>query len=103
MWPASFSWWASLLYLALAGTVVAFAAFLTLQQRLGPGAAASVGVATPVVALLVSTALEGFRPGLLTVAGAALAIAGNVLMLRRPAAPPPAAAPVSPGAARAAE
>ncbi len=71
------------MYLSLAGTVVAFAAFLTLQDRLGPGKAATVGVMTPVIALVVSTALEGYRPELRTLAGAALAIAGNALMLSR--------------------
>lgn len=43
----------------------------------------TIGVMTPVVALAVSSAFEGFRPGALTLAGAALAVAGNVLMLRR--------------------
>lgn len=81
--PAAPSWWLSLAYLAVAGTVVAFAAFLTLQERLGPGKASTVGVMTPVLALLVSTAFEGYRPGLATLGGAALTIAGNVLMLRR--------------------
>jgi drug/metabolite transporter (DMT)-like permease len=80
--PAAPSWWLSLAYLSVAGTVVAFAAFLTLQQRLGPGPASTVGVMTPVVALVVSTAFEGYRPGLATLAGAALTVAGNVLMLR---------------------
>ena len=83
VWPTAASWWLSLAYLSLAGTVVAFAGFLTLQQRLGPGKAATVGVMTPVVALAVSTALEGYRPDVHTAAGAALAILGNVLMLRR--------------------
>lgn len=83
--PTAPSWWLSLAYLSLAGTVVAVAAFLTLQQRLGPGKAASVGVMTPVVALAVSTAFEGYRPGWMTLAGAALAVSGNLLMLRRDA------------------
>ncbi len=81
--PTAPSWWISLAYLSIAGTVLAFSAFLTLQQRLGPGPAASIGVMTPVLALAVSTAFEGFRPGLWTLAGAALALAGNALMLRR--------------------
>jgi drug/metabolite transporter (DMT)-like permease len=87
VWPTAVSWWLrSLAYLAVAGTVVAFGGFLTLQQRLGPGKAATVGVMTPVLALAVSTALEGFRPdAYATAAGAALAILGNVLMLRRDA------------------
>jgi drug/metabolite transporter (DMT)-like permease len=82
--PAVVSWWLAMAYLSGAGTVVAFASFLTLQQRLGPGKAASVGVMTPVVALAVSTALEGYRAEALTFAGAALAVLGNVLMLRPP-------------------
>lgn len=81
--PSAPSWWLSLAYLSVAGTVVTFASFLTLQQRVGPGKAASVGIMTPVVALVVSTALEGYRPGLLALAGALLALGGNVLMLRR--------------------
>ena len=81
--PAAPAWWLSLIYLSVAGTVVAFAAFLALQQRLGPGKAGTTGVMTPVVALTVSTLFEGYAPGLVTFAGLALAVLGNVLMLRR--------------------
>jgi drug/metabolite transporter (DMT)-like permease len=80
--PAIASWWLSLVYLALAGSVIAFACFLALQQRVGPGPASTVSVMTPVLALAVSAALEGFRPVWLTWCGAALAVAGNVLILR---------------------
>ncbi len=79
--PTAWSWWLSLAYLALAGSVIAFACFLTLQQRIGPGAASTVGVMTPVFALVVSALFEGFRPVLLTWLGAALAAAGNLLIL----------------------
>ena len=90
--PTASSWWLSLAYLAFAGSVLTFACFLTLQDRVGPGPAGTVGVMTPLLALLVSIAFEGFRPDALTAAGAALAIAGNALMLiparsGRPAAP----------------
>jgi drug/metabolite transporter (DMT)-like permease len=81
--PTAPSWWLSLAYLALAGSVVAFAAYLTLQDRLGPGKASTIGVMTPVLALGVSTAFEGYRPDTFTAAGVALAIAGNAMMLRR--------------------
>ena len=80
--PTAPSWWLSLLYLSLAGSVLTFACFLTLQQRIGPGPTGSIGVMTPLLALVVSMAFEGFRPGALTFAGAALAVLGNVLMLR---------------------
>jgi drug/metabolite transporter (DMT)-like permease len=74
----------SLLYLAVLGSVVAFGTYLTLMRQVGPGAAAYVGVATPVVALALSTLLEGYRWTWLSIAGVALALAGNVLALRAP-------------------
>jgi drug/metabolite transporter (DMT)-like permease len=103
--PQAPSWWLSLAYLSVFGTVLAFAGFLTLQQRLGPGKAATVGVMTPVVALAVSAVMEGYRPAALTFAGAALAVLGNVLMLHRPAhaAPGGPSAALKPGGAPAAE
>ncbi|MEO7009936.1 MAG: DMT family transporter [Caldimonas sp.] len=81
--PASASWWLSLIYLVLAGSVLTFACFLTLQDRIGPGPTGAVGVMTPLLALLVSMALEGYRPDAYTAAGAVLAVFGNVLMLGR--------------------
>lgn len=83
--PLVFSWWASLLYLALAGSVLTFACYLTLQDRIGPGPSGAIGVMTPLLALVVSLLFEGYRPDVLTGVGAALAVAGNALMLRRPA------------------
>lgn len=81
--PSVVSWWLSLLYLALAGSVLTFACFLTLQERIGPGPTGTIGVMTPLLALVISMIFEAFRPDALVVAGAALAVAGNVLMLRR--------------------
>lgn len=80
----------SLLYLALAGSVLAFGSYFALIARVGPARAAYVGVMTPVVALVVSTALEGFVWQAATIAGVALAIAGNVLALHQPARAIPA-------------
>jgi drug/metabolite transporter (DMT)-like permease len=81
--PVEPRWWFALGWLALAGSIVAFACFLTLQERIGPGPAGAVGVMTPLVALVVSMALENFRPDLRTGLGAMLAVAGNLLLLRR--------------------
>ncbi|MFT3956856.1 MAG: DMT family transporter [Piscinibacter sp.] len=92
--PSGPAWWAALLYLALAGSVLTFACYLTLLDRLGAGPAGTVGVMTPLLALVVSLVFEGYRPEWLTLAGAALAVAGNVAMLRP-------AAPVRPAAAAA--
>jgi drug/metabolite transporter (DMT)-like permease len=92
--PAAPVWWVTFAYLVLAGSIVTFAAFLALQDRIGPGPTGAIGVMTPLLALVVSIALEGFRPTLLTAAGAALAVLGNALMLRarRPLASPARAA-----------
>lgn len=93
--PALWSWWLALGYLALAGSVLSFACYLTLQERLGPGPSGAVGVMTPLLALATSTVAEGYRPDVLTAAGVLLAVGGNVLMLSRmgamqtPAVPPP--------------
>jgi drug/metabolite transporter (DMT)-like permease len=73
---------ASLAYLALAGSVVAFGAYLTLLSQVGAGPSSYVGVATPVIAMLLSTWFEGYRWSLPAVIGVALAFAGNVLVLR---------------------
>jgi drug/metabolite transporter (DMT)-like permease len=85
-WPTAPIWWLSLAYLAFAGSVLTFACFLTIQDRIGVGPAGTIGVMTPLLALVVSLAFEGYRPNLLTAVGAALAVAGNALMLI-PAAP----------------
>ena len=63
--------------------VVSFACYLTIQERLGPGPSGTIGVMTPLLALGVSVLLESYRPDALTGAGVLLAVAGNVLMLRR--------------------
>ncbi|MBX3607541.1 MAG: DMT family transporter [Piscinibacter sp.] len=80
--PLAPLWWTALLYLALAGSVLAFACYLTLVERLGAGPSGTIGVMTPLLALVVSLAFEGYRPGWIALAGAALAVLGNVWMLR---------------------
>ena len=80
--PTVASWWLSWVYLALAGSVMTFACFLTLQERIGPGPSGSIGVMTPLLALLVSMLLESYQATLFTLIGAALAIMGNVLVLK---------------------
>jgi drug/metabolite transporter (DMT)-like permease len=72
---------ASLAYLAVVGSVVAFAAYLTLLKRVGPGPSSFIGIATPVLAMLLTTAFEGYRWTWVAVAGVVLAIAGNAIAL----------------------
>ncbi|HEY2630318.1 MAG TPA: EamA family transporter [Usitatibacter sp.] len=73
----------SLLYLAILGSVVAFAAYLTLVKNVGTARASYTGVMVPIVALVVSAAFEGFDWHPLTWLGIAVSVAGNVIILRR--------------------
>jgi drug/metabolite transporter (DMT)-like permease len=63
--------------------VIAFACYLALQQRIGPGPSSTIGVMTPVLALVISAVFEGYQPALLSWLGVALAVAGNSLILWR--------------------
>ncbi|MET0595511.1 MAG: EamA family transporter [Polyangiaceae bacterium] len=74
----------SLAYLAVFGSVVAFVSYLTLQGDIGADRASYVGVVTPVVALTLSTVLEGYHWTAPAVAGAALCLGGNLLVLKKP-------------------
>jgi drug/metabolite transporter (DMT)-like permease len=73
----------SLAYLAVLGSILAFAAYLTLLHRVGAARAGYIGVMVPIVALVISAAFEGFRWHALTWAGIAVSVAGNVIVLRR--------------------
>jgi drug/metabolite transporter (DMT)-like permease len=72
----------SLAYLSVFGSIIAFGAYLTLLKRVGGGPAAFVAVATPVIALALSTLFEGYRWTWVAALGVVLAVAGNWLALR---------------------
>ena len=73
----------SLAYLAVFGSVLAFGAYLTLIGRIGSGRAGYAMVAIPLVALLLSTVMEGLRWHPALALGVVLCLGGNVLVLRR--------------------
>ncbi|MEC5384618.1 EamA family transporter [Uliginosibacterium sp. H3] len=72
---------ASLLYLAVFGSVLAFAAYLTLMGRIGAGRAGYIAVAVPILALLLSAWFEDFDWSWWTFAGITCAVAGNAIVL----------------------
>nr|WP_087575941.1 EamA family transporter [Sphingomonas sp. CDS-1] len=69
-------------WLGLAGSVVTFPLYFRLIQRMGAGRAAYSSVLIPVIAMLISTLIEGYRWTALAGAGALLAIIGMVIALR---------------------
>ena len=70
------------IYLAMIGSVLAFACYLTLLGRIGADRAAYSTVMFPVVALAVSTFYEGYTWSLASALGLVGVLAGNVLVLR---------------------
>ncbi len=80
--PTELRFWAGVTYLALIGSVVTFPLYFKLIRELGPGRAAYNGVLVPVVAMLISTFLEGYRWSPLAAGGVVLALVGMVIVLR---------------------
>ena len=74
----------SLLWLAVLGSVLAFGCYLTLLARIGADRAAYAAVVFPVVALIISTVLEGYVWTGTALAGVILILGGNVLAAARP-------------------
>jgi drug/metabolite transporter (DMT)-like permease len=77
----SVSYVLSLFYLSLFGSVIAFGCYLALVGRIGADRAAYASVMFPIVALLISTAFEGYHPSLLSGVGIITVLAGNALVL----------------------
>ncbi len=80
---ATFTYIASLLYLALFGSVIAFGAYLTLIGRIGAHRAGYAAVMWPVVALALSMAFEGLQLDLAIITGTSFVLLGNLLVLKR--------------------
>ena len=72
---------ASLLYLAVFGSVVAFGCYLTLLGRIGADRAGYSMVMIPIVALILSAMFEGLVLESHILIGVTLALAGNVAIL----------------------
>ena len=71
----------SLLYLAIFGTVIAFATYYILLNEMGPGKASYVIVLFPVVAVVLSSLFEGFVWTGYTFTGFVLVLLGNAVIL----------------------
>jgi drug/metabolite transporter (DMT)-like permease len=94
----SWSYVASLVYLAVFGSIVAFGCYLTLIGRIGAHRAGYSVVMFPVVALCLSAAFEGLEIDRHIVLGVVLALAGNVVILSAAGSKPPSASAPAPAA-----
>ena len=74
-------YWAGATYLALAGSVVTFPLYFKLVRDIGAGRAAYNSIVVVVLAMGLSTLLEGYRWTPLAIAGSLLALAGLLVAL----------------------
>ena len=72
----------SLAWLIVISSVLAFASYLSLIGRIGPGRAAYATVVFPVFALLISAIYEDYQWSWLALVGLALVMVGNMVMIR---------------------
>ena len=79
----TFSYSASLLYLSVFGSILAFGCYLTLVGRIGADKAAYVAVLFPVIALGLSTLFEDYQWTLRALFGFGLVLFGNYIVLSR--------------------
>ncbi|HEX5257929.1 MAG TPA: DMT family transporter [Sphingomicrobium sp.] len=80
-WSAGY--WAGLLYLALAASVLTFSLYYPVVRKIGPAKAAYSSVIVPIIAMGFSTWLEDYRWTPLAIAGALLALGGMAGALGR--------------------
>lgn len=74
----------SLLYLSIFGSVVAFVIYFTIARSSGYALASYISALTPPIAMLVSVLFEGARFGWPALAGLALVLSGQALLIRAP-------------------
>jgi drug/metabolite transporter (DMT)-like permease len=75
------SYWISIVYTAVLGTVVAFACYFELLKEMGPERASYVIVLFPVVAIVISIFVEDFQLSLYNLGGFILIALGNILVI----------------------
>jgi drug/metabolite transporter (DMT)-like permease len=82
--PWSSTYWLSLLYLSLFGTVIAFGAYLTLVGRIGAERAGYTSILSPVIAIILSALFEDFKISIYIALGLLFCLLGVFLTLRHP-------------------
>lgn len=79
---ASIPYIASLFYLAIFGSIVAFTFYLKLIGDIGPDRAGYTTLVAPVIALIISSFFENYQWGIVAALGIVLLFAGNIMALK---------------------
>jgi drug/metabolite transporter (DMT)-like permease len=78
----SFPYIASLLYLSVFGSIIAFTLYLKLVGDIGPDRAGYTTLVAPVIALIISSFFEHYQWGIVAIFGVLLLFAGNIMALK---------------------
>jgi drug/metabolite transporter (DMT)-like permease len=78
----SFPYVASLLYLSVFGSIIAFTLYLKLVGDIGPDRAGYTTLIAPVIALIISSFFENYQWGFVAISGVILLFAGNIMALK---------------------
>jgi drug/metabolite transporter (DMT)-like permease len=84
------TYWLGLLYLSVFASSISFWLYYRLIRQVGPATAAYSSVLIPILAMAISTLVEGYRWSSLAAAGGLLAILGLAIALRSRGIAPPA-------------
>ena len=79
--PSTVSYYASMLYLSVFGSVIAFGAYMRLVKQIGSDKSAYVVLVYPIVALVISTFFEGYRWTTIAVLGVIIVLIGNAVAM----------------------
>jgi len=79
--PNNVDYYYALIYLSVFGSVFAFAAYMKLLKNIGSDKAAYVVLVYPIIALLISTAFEGYRWSWFSVIGVIIVLLGNAIAM----------------------
>ncbi len=77
----SFTYLASLAYLSIFGSIIAFTSYLTLIGRIGADKAAYTIVFVPIIAIIISAIFEDYPLDIYTILGMMLIVVANVVAL----------------------
>lgn len=77
------SYWLSMGYLSVFGSVIVFGCYLTLIGKIGASKTAYITIITPAIAVVLSSLFEDFVWTYYTITGISLILVGNVIVLRK--------------------
>ncbi|BDX05050.1 DMT family transporter [Planctobacterium marinum] len=79
--PEASSYWLTLAYLAVFGSVLAFGAYMKLVKNLGADKSSNVILVCPVVALVISTLFENYQWSIMGLTGVVAILIGNAIAM----------------------